>query len=440
MGNTQFIWGNAKRASYIRQANTKGFQASLDYMPESPLRHFLQWIIEQPNTQLYDRWARLNGMLPVARMTDEVLSGLFPDDMMLKLVDASIPLNVLLTYEVISDNLAIYLTKESTEHPEYQTRAKLLNAFNTIMVQKLRNPGLDTKACLGLHCDLMNTISSYHHSLSANTHRAIHQEYILEYPDADTKALEYDLFPHLVANIEAAANVLNYLKNHQAFELIRDGLCWRYEGSDAFITRTKIPNDELQKFGTYSIMVIPTLAYYASVIAEDILQLPAFSDVIKNGSLLEALNCAALHVRLLNDGGTQLLEADNDTTQKILNQLKNRQDATMSFEETLLSVAKSSGTLLTRLQKDIEFGEYNMILYPTYGEENFDKAVERFASQLKTIQQLYQTQQQQFPILLEKLNQQLGTDSISTVFTRFVQFHQKIYSAAFNTPQGEYAI
>lgn len=212
MGNTQFIWGNAKRASYIRQANTKGFQASLDYMPESPLRHFLQWIIEQPNTQLYDRWARLNGMLPVARMTDEVLSGLFPDDMMLKLVDASIPLNVLLTYEVISDNLAIYLTKESTEHPEYQTRAKLLNAFNTIMVQKLRNPGLDTKACLGLHCDLMNTISSYHHSLSANTHRAIHQEYILEYPDADTKALEYDLFPHLVANIEAAANVLNYLR------------------------------------------------------------------------------------------------------------------------------------------------------------------------------------------------------------------------------------
>lgn len=170
------------------------------------------------------------------------------------------------------------------------------------------------------------------------------------------------------------------------------------------------------------------------------MQLPAFSDVIKNGSLLEALNCAALHVRLLNDGGTQLLEADNDTTQKILNQLKNRQDATMSFEETLLSVAKSSGTLLTRLQKDIEFGEYNMILYPTYGEENFDKAVERFASQLKTIQQLYQTQQQQFPILLEKLNQQLGTDSISTVFTRFVQFHQKIYSAAFNTPQGEYAI
>ncbi|MEO0599349.1 MAG: hypothetical protein AAF126_24775, partial [Chloroflexota bacterium] len=189
----------------------------------------------------------------------------------------------------------------------------------------------------------------------------------------------------------------------------------------------------------HSILVIPVLAYYVGVIAEVIKRNDAFNDVLTDDSLKTALYDAALLVRLLNDLGTGLLTQQTERTllrHQLLKQVS--KPRTRTFIQALEVVAKKN-VALTRLNKDIQHGEFNIGLAKMIDVSASKVAVEDFMELLDQFANTYDTHYNRMLSLSAGLSERLGTDFASQLIIRFVKFHEKVYSQRFDTQDGDYA-
>ena len=108
---------------------------SLDYLPERPFKDFCVWVLSQPEYR--SRWLQLVGIESLIRMNTALLDGLLEDDESARLTAYGAPLLVYLTYEAISDNLAIGLAGRDLDDAGCAGRAGLLCTFNDAMLARL---------------------------------------------------------------------------------------------------------------------------------------------------------------------------------------------------------------------------------------------------------------------------------------------------------------
>jgi hypothetical protein len=147
-----------------------------------------------------------------------------------------------------------------------------------------------------------------------------------------------------------------------------------------------------------------------------------------------------LMVRLTNDLGTRLT-ATNEHFSDLFNQLYqsiDQQSAKTTLGDFLLDVA-SSNDALTRIHKDIEYGEYNVSLYKLMDAPLSPYTLLLFGTNIVYFADCYQQCNNRLKSNLARLTEILGDNRISHLILRFVKFHEYIYSHRFDNQSGDYA-
>jgi hypothetical protein len=390
---------------------------ALRYLPDGEYRRYGGWLLDQPAYRR--RWLQVLGVPALLQLTGALLAGLVSEAAMRRLItEYGPPLFGYLIWEAASDNLAIGLGHRSVTDSSYAERRVLVREFNDAMLARLRGETADVPGS--------ERVSLLRQSLSESEHRALLAAYLAAVPGAGGHAIEFAVGPVLAANAAAAEHAVAAMRASPMGPLFRDGLERRYRAVNALLDGPPAEAEAL-RVGTDAILVAPTLAYLVGALAEvtgPLAGLPA--------GLPGALRQAGLLVRLLNDCGTAVIEQPDDERRELVSRLR-RAGARRTVSEALLTVAGDGhDRMLARLVKDIRFGEFNVCLdgvrdLPAVaGLEEFRRRLERAC--------------QAYRRASRELRAATGDAIPGQIIERFVAFHRRMYSAAFDTEAGEYAI
>ncbi|MEU6708140.1 hypothetical protein [Streptomyces wuyuanensis] len=429
---SQHLWDTQVRAA-IR---------SLDYMPDRPYRNFAGWMAT--HARYADRWFQLTNLTAQVRMTHALFSGLFTEDESVRLFDHIALMNVHQSYETFSDNLAFGLaTPQERRHLEQDTRRTVVLAFNEAMLSRLG--GTDAEEVKAQILALQpRTVSVFRQSLGESEYRELATEYVSAHPDVDPTAIEFDVAPVLLANIEAAFAQVQNMRGRATAEPLRKGLSRRYSAVTRQLTRPPESSRELLSVGIDSVLVVPTVLYCAGVIAELIRPVPGYTIMLTDGTLERAATAAALSVRLLNDCGTRLLEQSREDHASLVAELHqlHASDRSGRFEtvsDLVLRAQENDGVLLTRFTKDLLFGEFNVCLDGIRNLPATSASLALLEERLGLVRSAYRDARTAMAQANRLLTQGLGYDVLSVLIDRFVEFQRSTYSHVFDSVLGEFA-
>ena len=386
---------------------------ALRYLPAGEYRRYADWLLDQPAYRR--RWLQVLGVPALLQLTRALLAGLVSETTIDRVLTGSAPpLLSYLIWEAASDNLAIGQGHRSAADPSFPQRRVLVRQFNDMMIARLTGAAADVPVSGG--------VSLVRQSLSESEHRALLSGYLAAVPGADGHEIEFAVGPVLAANAAAAERAVETMSANAAGPLFRDGLLRRYRAVNALLDGPSAGPEAL-RIGTDAILVAPTLAYLIAAV-HPLENLPA--------ALPGTLREAGLLVRLLNDCGTQVLEQSAAERREFLGRLR-RVGGTVA--EALVAVA---GAETGRLVKDIRFGEFNVCLdgvRDLSGPAGFDEFRDRLDLAVAAYRRSWAG--------LRAGVARLESDDPGVpwrVIERFVAFHRRMYSAAFETAVGEYAI
>ncbi len=420
-----------------------GLKASLHrHMPTGDYRDFYLWAISAENPH-QDVYLQAVGITQLVKLTVTLLEGLADEDEWHCLLNHTVPMNVYQIYEIVSDNLAIGLAAPSNGNAVHRLRRDLLCKFNNAMVERLNGAPRPAEQLLGPLQPAARHISLFEQSLTWRKHRVFAEAYLSHGNGSSLNDLDYALWPLLVANVEACADLAQSVNTCQLGHLLRAGLTSRYQAVNRLLRGESLTLPQLAKVGTHAILVIPTLAYYVAVLAEIIQPMNYFPRIVADGMLADALYDAALVVRLLNDLGTELLTQVAGERAALLERLEMRYYACPAAAQTVTSLLVGAAPefgLLTRVHKDILFGEFNVVLHNLANSQTVPEALSIFGHSLDYFSQLYANRYTRLVETLALISERLGDERVSQLVFRFVRFHQELYGNVYSTSVGEYAI
>lgn len=375
-------------------------------------------------------------------LTEKLLDGVLTNEEMDFVLPYSVVLNTYLMYEVVSDNLAMGLAKHQEADATFEQRRELLSIFNTIISKNIRNiEYIEPQETLEQLKSQIRTISAFDQSLNPMQHEKIAAAFLKDNRDiVRPEDLEYGLYASLMANMRSCKALTDVLREFQAVDIIQDGLARRYEGVNRLLQGGPIPIETLVQLGSDTMLVIPTVGYYVALMGEILRPTLAYSTILSNGDLVLALKDASLLVRLLNDIGTGVLTQSSNERQEMINIMHEKSDQAENFELLLYNMTETSGLALTRLKKDLKYGEFNVGLHAALLAENTADAINIFEEQLDYLTTLYDQTQQSLDQVAKRLSIQWGGTALAEIIVRFVRFHEITYSMASDDSSGEYAI
>jgi hypothetical protein len=95
-------------------------------MPQSAYKEMFLWGLNPANPQ-YENWLQVIGTKQIVGFAAQVMGSMVGEEELTALVDYAAPMNVYLTFEVISDNLAFGLTDRLNHDTTYFLRAHLMH-------------------------------------------------------------------------------------------------------------------------------------------------------------------------------------------------------------------------------------------------------------------------------------------------------------------------
>ncbi|MEL7433061.1 MAG: hypothetical protein AAFN11_03865 [Chloroflexota bacterium] len=426
----------------IFDVTTQRFVQSLQHRtPTGSFRDFQLWGISDKNPQR-DIWVQILGIPQLTALTRKLLDGILTDDEWAQMSEYIAIMNAYLLHETVSDNIAIGMYYHNAHGDTADLRMQVIASFNDATISLLESANSDqTEQLLMSVQPHAERISRFQHSLTETEMRHFATLYRkMSATPHIAKDLEFNPLPSLWTNMYTCHDVAVWSTELACADLVKRGLVWRYASVNRQLRDlSNLTVADLVETGAHSILVMPVLAYYIGVIAEVIKPNEAFADVLADNSLETALYDAALLVRLLNDLGTGLLTQQTERAllhQQLLKQVS--KPRTRTFIQALEAVAKQN-VALTRLNKDIQHGEFNVVLAKMIDVTASKVAVEEFMQLLDQFATIYDTHYNRMLSLSAGLSERLGTDFASQLIIRFVKFHEKIYSQRFDTQDGDYA-
>ncbi|MGW7440222.1 hypothetical protein [Streptomyces sp. NPDC054849] len=348
-------------------------------------------------------------------------------------------------YEVVSDNLAIGLAGPglaSRVGPVAQEREEILRSFNPAAAESLSATDCRlAQAAFAAWESLARGISAFRNSNNEAEHRALAEAYGREHPGEDLSALEFSVAPCLLANITSGLSMADVVRDLATWDLFITGLARRYTAVQRLLTERPTEVEALLSIGTDSIMVVSTIAYYTGLINEVVRPLPGYRKVLDDGSVQRLLADAALLVRLVNDVGTRLLEQAPQDRRQLVARLRASADAARAedLEQVLWQAQAAEGALLTRLKKDVGFGEFNVCLDGIRHLPAHD-GLAHFEDRLDRVTSLYQRTLGSLAMGAAELRARTGSSLVGGPALRFVHFHQELYRKTFDDQMGDYAV
>jgi len=412
----------------------------LRHMPACGYRDYCRWALSARNPAR-EQWLRLMGISQLVRLTAELLRGT-TDQGWEHLVQSTLPMNVYQIYEIITDNVAIGLATAPRDATHSLQRGVLLG-FNSAMIQRLDGNRQAAADLLDSIREDAGRISAFEQSLSPARHRAAALAYLAQAAGVTLEDLERSLWPSLVANVEACAQLAARMDPRKVGPALRRSLINRYQGVSLLADDPSMTFSRMVRVGVDTILVEATLIYYVGVLAEEIYSYPQFGGAVADGTVTEALYHAAMALRLLNDAGTSLLaRADEQRTAfvQVLEDTFARDRTACSRMAALLQAsAGSAGPAMTRIHKDLVHGELNLVIHGLH-DMHPQQGIPVLARRLAHLSRLYAETKDLLQAHLDSMSRHLGDDTIGKLIHRFVVFHENLYAHQYHEEAGEYAI
>jgi hypothetical protein len=433
---------NAQRFQHVYSSTVQSLERNIpQILPESAYRDYFLWALSPDNPER-ETWEHLLGIPQFVQLSLALLDGIVDEQKQDQLFNYSIPMNIYLMFEVVSDDLAIGLAQPSPQDGTSSQRRYLLNGFNDSMIKRLKGHPQKAEALLKPFQEVAWSISGFEQSLIPDKHHTIAQMYLQQHMHVSPRDLEFALWPRLVANIETCALLMESVQGYQFAPLMRAGLINRYRAVEALLEDPYMSLTKRVWVSADAILVVPTLAYYVGLIAESVRPAKNFVSLLDNGILAEALYNAAVLVRLLNDVGTPLLEEVSTRVQLnsfLHDQIPANSQTYVTFGDLMLDSSAEFGASATRLRKDIAHGEFNL------GFHNLlclpaEQGVTLFERRLSQLAAMYDQTWQELSVRLEIISEQLGDDASSTLIKRFVDFHANLYRHEYTHSSGDYTV
>jgi hypothetical protein len=420
----------------ILRAIQSGLEASIsDWMPAGAYRNFWLWAMRAAAPH-GETWLQAIAAVQIAQLTQYLFNGIASDDHDWELLaEGTAPLAVYLVHEQVSDDLALYLAERRRGDDSYQSRRLVLEGFNQMMVRRLRNAPFD-----GLHRlrQLADVVPILDQKLCSDKHRAVASAYLQEHDGLSLDDLSYGaVWPSLVVNLQTACNVVEVMRNCVAGPLVTAGLQSRYEGVNQILCGALDLKTRVET-GRDTILVVPTLAYYVSLWSEKVRPNTHFFGLVFDGTLEHVLQLAASQSRLLNDLGSLVLQPPVER-RAMFQGLADAARPGERLSEVILAHAKDYGSDLTRLEKDLTYGEFNTCLDDLRGEPA-EESLDALEHRVAYCADLYAAQRVEFEGLLKTLSAQRGCADSANVIGRFVTFHEVLYARSHKQLSGEYCV
>jgi hypothetical protein len=183
------------------------------------------------------------------------------------------------------------------------------------------------------------------------------------------------------------------------------------------------------------------LTYYASILTEIIRPNQTLHRATDMGKLATTIYDAALLVRLLNDLGTQLVVDDSQHAflLDLLTERAARLNGRPATLSDLLAELSDELSFLTRIRKDILYGEFNVALNDVRQEACTPDTIAAFGQRLAYFTKLYQQHQMRMMNETAAITELMQDDRVSRMIVSFVRFHEHIYNNPFDSQAGDYA-
>lgn len=425
----------------IAKATIEAIRSSLmRHMPASPQRNYYLWGISNENPYK-DDFLQMIGVNQLINLSAQMIGDLIEPDDRQTVAQYCGRINAYFMYEIVSDNLANGLSSLCVIDQNASIRRDILHAFNHVMVSRLKGEHNNSAELLKPIENLTQSISSFAQSIIPRKHQACLTAYLSQRPDITQEEIEYGVWPILVANIESCYELAEYMSHFQVGELLSQGFIDRYQS----VTRTiqvdhGLPLNELVRMGTHTVSVIPVLAYFAGVLTEIIRAEPKLHSVIQDGTLADALTTSAVIVRLVNDVGMLLTLSQNERKNVMVGLWDHYENnkADIDAIDHLLMSAPDEFTMLTRLQKDLLHGEFNICLHNLAYSNSVSEALTLLENNLASLSELYYRSQTHLHDLLASVDRRMTTRTLSNLIAGFVRFHEMIYAEPYNSTFGEY--
>jgi hypothetical protein len=252
------------------------------------------------------------------------------------------------------------------------------------------------------------------------------------------------LINQLIMNIETAADVVEFTRNHLTADIIRKGLYRRYRSAQRIFRDPNLNLSRIVMHGANTILLIPVVAYYLEMGANAFGISDRLRTTVESGMLERALYGCSVLVRLLNDLGTPIIMQSPEQRHELVMELRYQaQHSGTSNIRTFLRHQVNGQAYrlqLTRIAKDVEKGEFNIALYNLPHINPLDRALLTFGERLGALSRIYQRTQSDLTRQLDSLSDTLGTDAISGMIQRVVDFHYRMYNHDYRQVEGDFAV
>lgn len=410
-----------------------------NHMPEGLYREFYSWGFSHANP-VRDAWLQTTGLTQLVKLTVSLYEGLAPESDMPRLVAYCIPVNIYQIYEIVSDNLALGLAHRSPDDRTFSERRSLILEFNRAMDKCLQDLSTPARQAFNPPRSLMEDISSATQSLSPHKHMVLMRTYLSIRRPPSTKELEYAIWPLLVANIEACADVAKSTRRYCLGPMIQHGLMQRYRGVTGLLEKRQLEIPERLELSTNAILVAPIVANFISGLCEEVNPVAHFQTVVQNNTLPEALYLVALLIRLLNDVGTGLIMQSPEERSSFFDGLRRNIRSADTITSVVREAVQEHGSLLTRIDKDVRHGEFNLAFFDLYSMPSPDDALNTFEQRIDYYSHLYRESRARLMTLLESMSLTLKDERAGAIIHRCLVFHERLYAHSFEEAEGEYAV
>jgi hypothetical protein len=408
-------------------------------MPDSAYRDMFLWGLNPANPHAPE-WLQVIGTRQIVYFAAQVMGSMFGEEELTVLVHHATPMNIYLTFEVISDNLAFGLTDRQNHDETYYLRQHLMSHFNRRMCTALKYQNFAAWEALDAERGVAERISVFEQSLSPAVHARLAEAFLRQHPGTSLYDLEYGLHPLLVTNFQACLDLYRSSEQMQMGKIIQRGLYHRYATAERVLHNPRLDMSRLVKASTYAILIMPVVAHYLEGVANEIGLADRLPAVIHDHLIFRTLYDAAMLIRLLNDIGTNaILNGEQRETLLMDLMAKARRVRSNDVYAFLREVADEQGVAFNRIGKDVKHGEFNMALYNMQYVTTVQDAVYVLGERLQYFSNLYEERFVRLKQRLMTIAERLGDDRLSGLILRAILFHEKMYAKDYRTDEGEYA-
>jgi hypothetical protein len=223
--------------------------------------------------------------------------------------------------------------------------------------------------------------------------------------------------------------------------MIRMGFIERYEAVSHLLSEGHMSLPHLMAVSSRAILVMPVLAYYIGALTEVNGTASKLAALQSNDLLCNTLYDAAMLVRLTNDLGTELV-MNKRVHALLLDQLRYRSQQADSENVVLGDLLLALATempFLTRINKDLLHGEFNLFLHDLSHLHCTNDVIRQIEFKLGYFYRQYSEGRNRLLRNLHHISDIMQDDTISTLILRFVEFHEQLYNHPFDAQVGDYA-